>query len=194
REPRASYIYVGTKRFLDLAFTGVLALPALLILIPGSLYLWLTGHRFVRREPRCGQGGKVFSIFRLDLDRPCISASPMERTLDALGITELPQLWNVVRGEMTLVGPRPEAPERVQNYSEWQHRRLGVTPGITGLAQVRGLRHSSSSEEKTKLDLQYLMHRSLLMDLSLALQTMWTLAARVIRQRLMPPDDSKSPS
>jgi lipopolysaccharide/colanic/teichoic acid biosynthesis glycosyltransferase len=194
REPRASYVYGWAKRAIDLAFTAMLGLPAMVILIPASFCLRLTGHRFLRRETRCGQGGKVFSMFRLDLDRPCLNASPMEHTLDASGITELPQLWNVLRGEMTLVGPRPETPERVQNYSEWQHRRLGVRPGITGLAQVRGLRDSSSSEEKTKLDLQYLMHRSLLMDLSLLLQTMWTLAVRLTRQRLSSPELAHSTS
>jgi len=120
-------------------------------------------------------------MLRLDVDRPTRSSAWFERVLEASSLTELPQLWNVLCGQMSLVGPRPEPLDRVQNYSEWQHRRLRVSPGMTGLAQVHGLRDRSSSEEKTKLDLQYLMHRSLLIDLSLLLQTAWTLTMRLIR-------------
>ena len=181
REPHASAAYVACKRLLDVALAALLAVPALLVVLPVGFCLRVRGHHFWRTELRCGRHGKLFSMLRLDLDRPSRSSSRVERALEALSITELPQLWNVLCGDMSLIGPRPEPPDRVQNYSEWQHRRLGITPGITGLAQVHGLRDASSSEEKTKLDLQYLMHRSLLIDLSLLLQTAWTLAMRLIR-------------
>jgi lipopolysaccharide/colanic/teichoic acid biosynthesis glycosyltransferase len=101
--------------------------------------------------------------------------------LEKLSLTELPQLWNTVRGEMSLVGPRPESPQRVQRYSEWQRQRLTVKPGITGLAQVHGLREQHSSEEKARFDLQYLLNPSPLSDISLLLQTIWTLAIRLMR-------------
>jgi lipopolysaccharide/colanic/teichoic acid biosynthesis glycosyltransferase len=104
-----------------------------------------------------------------------------------LSLTELPQLWNVVRGEMALVGPRPESPQRVQCYSEWQRQRLTVKPGITGLAQVHGLREQHSSEEKTRFDLQYLLNPSPLADVSLLLQTLWTLAIRLVRYSRLSP-------
>jgi lipopolysaccharide/colanic/teichoic acid biosynthesis glycosyltransferase len=92
--------------------------------------------------------------------------------------TELPQLINVLLGDMSLVGPRPEEPEKVRHYSEWHRQRLSVRPGMTGLAQVHGVRDQNSSEDKTRYDLQYILHRSLFLDISLLLQTTWTLALR----------------
>jgi lipopolysaccharide/colanic/teichoic acid biosynthesis glycosyltransferase len=100
--------------------------------------------------------------------------------LESLNVTELPQLWNVLQGRMNMVGPRSEPPERVRCYSEWQWQRLSVKLGMTGLAQVHGLRDQHSSEEKTRLDLQYLLNPSPLMDLSLLLQTVWTLGIRLL--------------
>jgi len=133
------------------------------------------------REIRCGQAGKPFLMWRLNSDRDCSEVPTHERILQHLSITELPQLWNVLRGEMSLVGPRPEPPERVKHYSDWQRQRLKIRPGMTGLAQVHGLREQHSSEEKARFDLQYMMRPSLFLDLSLLLQTVWTLAARVFR-------------
>jgi lipopolysaccharide/colanic/teichoic acid biosynthesis glycosyltransferase len=109
--------------------------------------------------------------------------------LQQLSVTELPQLWNVLRGEMSLVGPRPESPEKVKHYSDWQSQRLKVKPGMTGLAQVHGLRDQHSSEDKTRFDLQYLLERSPFIDVSLLLQTLWTLTMRLLqlpRVRLVP--------
>jgi sugar transferase EpsL len=116
----------------------------------------------------------------LNIRRHDPNAPLFEQVLEKLSISELPQLWNVLRGEMTLVGPRPEGYERARRYSEWQRQRLSVKPGITGLAQVHGLREQSSSEEKTRLDLQYLLNPTPLMDLALLLQTIWTVATRLL--------------
>jgi lipopolysaccharide/colanic/teichoic acid biosynthesis glycosyltransferase len=118
-------------------------------------------------------------MLRLNVDRPVHSNSAIERVLDHLSITELPQLWNVLRGQMSLVGPRPDPIVRLREYSEWQQRRLKVKPGMTGLAQVHGLREHSALEQKTRYDLQYLVNPYLLADISLLLQTIWTLARRV---------------
>lgn len=117
-------------------------------------------------------------MLRLNVDRRARDASRFERTLGVLSLTELPQLWNVLRGDMSLVGPRPESRDRVCRYSEWQQQRLTVKPGMSGLAQVQGLREQHSSEEKTRFDLQYLLNLSLWTDLSLLLQTIGTLATR----------------
>jgi lipopolysaccharide/colanic/teichoic acid biosynthesis glycosyltransferase len=87
---------------------------------------------------------------------------------------------------MSLVGPRPESPERVKHYSDWQRQRLSVEPGLTGLAQVQGLREEHSSEQKARFDLQYIFHWSLFLDLSLILQTVWTLALRLVRPERVP--------
>jgi len=169
------------KRMFDLALATVLLLAALPILLPCALWLYLSTGRAFLREPRCGRRGKPFAMFRLNIERQRANAPWIERVLENLSLTELPQLWNVLRGEMSVVGPRPEAPERVKHYSEWQAQRLSVAPGIVGLAQVHGLREHSSSEEKTRFDLQYLLNLSPLTDLALLLQTIWTLAMRLVR-------------
>jgi len=84
----------------------------------------------------------------------------------------------VLSGQMSLVGPRPESVERVRDYSEWQRQRLKIKPGMTGLAQVNGLREQHSSEEKTRYDLRYMVRWTPIIDLVLLLETVWTLAAR----------------
>jgi hypothetical protein len=79
-------------------------------------------------------------MFRLDVDRENPSLNGIEKLLLRLSLTELPQLWNVLRGEMSLIGPRPESPERAGHYSDWQRQRLSFNPGLTGLAQLHGRR------------------------------------------------------
>jgi exopolysaccharide biosynthesis polyprenyl glycosylphosphotransferase len=85
-------------------------------------------------------------------------------------LDELPQLLNVVRGEMALVGPRPPMPYEVAVYQDWHRRRLEVTPGITGLWQVSG-RNRVSFEQMVRMDLHYIEHQSLLLDLHILFQT-----------------------
>jgi len=82
-----------------------------------------------------------------------------------------------------LVGPRPESPERVKHYSEWQKQRLRAKPGVTGLAQVNGLREQHASEDKTRFDLQYQLEWSPFNDLVLLLRTIGTLATRCVPAR-----------
>jgi lipopolysaccharide/colanic/teichoic acid biosynthesis glycosyltransferase len=118
-------------------------------------------------------------MHRLNLDKDAPDLKGYERLLVELSLTELPQLWNVLRGEMSLVGPRPEPPDRVKHYSDWQHLRLSVKPGLTGLAQVHGLREENSSEEKSCFDMQYILGWSFFWDHALILQTAWTLFKRL---------------
>ncbi len=169
------------KRTADVVLVLVLSVVAIPILLPAVIWLRLRKGQAFRWETRCGRHGKPFSMLRLNIDRFVTEAPAFERVLEKLSVTEIPQLWNVLRGEMTAVGPRPEAPERVKCYSEWQRQRLSVRPGMTGLAQVHGLREHHSSEEKTRFDLQYLLNPSPLTDISLLLQTFWTLAIRLVR-------------
>jgi lipopolysaccharide/colanic/teichoic acid biosynthesis glycosyltransferase len=154
----------------------VLALPVLAI---SSLALKFQGHRLLRRELRGGQHGEPFWMYRLDVDRHAPDAPAVQRLMCRFSISELPQLFNVLSGQMSLVGPRPESLERVQDYSEWQRQRLKVKPGMTGLAQVNGLREQHSSEEKTRYDLQYTIHWTPIIDLVLLLETVWALTARL---------------
>jgi lipopolysaccharide/colanic/teichoic acid biosynthesis glycosyltransferase len=169
------------KRGLDIALSSsLLILTAPLVSIGAVLLLRKEGGAFCR-EPRCGLGGKLFRMWRLNSDRDAPLLPSSEIILQQLSITELPQLWNVFRGDMSLVGPRPESPERVKHYSDWQRQRLNIKPGMTGLAQVHGLRQQHSSEEKARFDLQYMLRPSPFQDVVLLLQTMWTLAGRLTR-------------
>jgi lipopolysaccharide/colanic/teichoic acid biosynthesis glycosyltransferase len=168
------------KRLLDLALgsaLGVLALP--IVLACGAILRVSTGNAF-RWERRIGWRSAQFSMLRLNVDHDPQRASGFERLLWQLSISELPQFWNVLRGDMSLVGPRPEGPERANRYSSWQQQRLSVRPGMTGLAQVHGLREQHTSEDKTRHDLQYMLQASLLKDLSLLIETIWTLTVRLI--------------
>jgi lipopolysaccharide/colanic/teichoic acid biosynthesis glycosyltransferase len=189
QDPAMSYAFWSYwKRSVDVVLGSLLLVIALPVLLPSIVRLRWIKDRAMREEARCGQNGEIFSMLRLNVDRPADhNASRFERILEKLSLTELPQLWNVVRGEMALVGPRPESPQRVQCYSEWQRQRLTVKPGITGLAQVHGLREQHSSEEKTRFDLQYLLNPSPLADVSLLLQTLWTLAIRLVRYSRLSP-------
>jgi lipopolysaccharide/colanic/teichoic acid biosynthesis glycosyltransferase len=167
------------KRIVDLAVTSVLALVAAPVLLLAAAFLHYRKGSAFRWETRTGKNAVPFAMLRLNVDRRAPDLTGFEKLLQKLSITELPQLWNVLRGEMSLVGPRPESADRVRHYSEWERQRLSVKPGITGLAQVHGLREQHSSEEKTRFDLQYLLKPSPLIDLSLLLQTCWTLVIRM---------------
>lgn len=166
------------KRALDLILGSLLSLVSAPVLVALAAVIRPTKGRAFRWEMRCGLQGKPFAMLRLNVDRTANCGSRFEEALRELSLTELPQLWNVLRGDMSLVGPRPESRDRVCRYSEWQRQRLAVKPGMTGLAQVQGLREQHSSEEKTRFDLQYLLNCSLWTDLSLLLQTVWTLVTR----------------
>jgi lipopolysaccharide/colanic/teichoic acid biosynthesis glycosyltransferase len=177
-ESHAPFANAASKRLLDVVLTCLLLPFAFPVLVISTLGLLNKQGGPFSRELRCGRGGKTFWMHRLNSDRNSTTLPAFEALLQRLSITELPQLWNVLRGEMSLVGPRPEAPVRVKYYSDWQRQRLNVRPGITGLAQVHGLREQHSSEEKARFDLQYMLHSSPFSDLSLLLQTAWTLMVR----------------
>lgn len=171
------------KRASDLILGALLSLASIPVLLPLALVLRHRKGKAFRWETRCGFQGKPFAILRLNVDRIPSNRSRFERLLNELSLTELPQLWNVLRGDMSLVGPRPESRNRVCRYSDWEQQRLTVKPGMTGLAQVQGMREQHSSEEKTRFDLQYLLNNSLWTDLSLLLQTVWTLTRRPAHRR-----------
>ncbi|MBV9340163.1 MAG: sugar transferase [Acidobacteria bacterium] len=180
REPGLGRRYVVLKRVLDVVLASLLIVPSIFFIVPFALIFLVKKGSAFRWETRSGQFGVPFQMLRLNVDRSQRSNSRLELLLEHLSITELPQLWNVFRGQMSLVGPRPDPPARLSQYSPWQQRRLRVRPGMTGLAQVHGLRESNSPEEKTRFDLQYLLNPYLLWDISLLLQTVWTLLRRVL--------------
>ena len=194
REPNPSVVALAAKRGVDffLSFcTLALVFPLLAIV---ALIVRSRRGRAFTTELRCGKNGIPFKMYRLNVERHPANPSPFESLLLRWSLTELPQIWNVMRGEMSLVGPRPESLERVQYYSEWQQKRLKVPAGVTGLAQVHGLRDRHSSEEKTRFDLEYILHWSPFLDITLIVQTFWALLTRGLEsnQALSPAMDLQS--
>src|ERR687896_28604 len=141
------------------------------------------------RQRRVGRGGEPFELWKLRTMVPgaetigdgiyVIEGDPritrVGRRLRRLSLDELPNLVNVLKGEMAIVGPRPTIQEQVDRYTERQRRRLEVKPGITGWAQVNG-RTSLSWPERIELDVWYVEHRSLRLDLKILVRTAWLLA------------------
>jgi lipopolysaccharide/colanic/teichoic acid biosynthesis glycosyltransferase len=175
-----SPVFDMCKRILDLTLGGTLFVLAIPIVFPAAIVLRIKKGAAFCWDTRCGQHGHTFPMLRLNVPRRSPKATAFEQLLEDLSITEIPQLWNVLRGQMSLIGPRPESPIRAQHYTEWQQRRLTVRPGITGLAQVHGLRDFNSSEDKARYDLQYLLQPSALVDAALLLQTVWILIQRAV--------------
>ncbi len=143
---------------------------------------------------RVGRGGEDFELLKLRtmivgaerqgagyaVDAGDSRITRVGRLLRRSSIDELPQLWNVVRGEMSLIGPRPTLRYQVERYDERQRRRLDVRPGLTGWAQVHG-RAELSWAERIELDVWYVEHRSPRVDLAILLRTPLALFAGTYR-------------
>jgi len=183
------------KRAMDI----VISLVLLIILLPfmaffGLLIKLTSKGPMLYRQMRCGLYGRKFILYKFrsmkqgaddvlweirhlnEMDGPVFKmrndprVTPFGRFLRKSSIDELPQLWNVLRGEMSLVGPRAPLPEEVREYSRWQRRRLSVKPGITCLWQISG-RNEIDFHEWMKLDLHYIDNWSLLLDIKILLRT-----------------------
>ncbi len=143
------------------------------------------------RQRRAGQRGRIFTLYKFRTMReasPEVSvdqraASDSERTsrlgrfLRSYSLDELPELWNVLIGDMSVVGPRPLLPEYLDRYNETQARRHEIRPGITGWAQVNG-RNTTSWEERFDMDVYYVDHRSLLFDARILFKSVSTVLSR----------------
>ncbi len=171
------------KRLFDL----LLVIPGLVIVSPilGAVALLLLvseGRPVVYRQPRGGLHGEIFNIYKFRTMREAFDAEgnplPDEKRLSKLGkflratsLDELPELINILRGEMSLVGPRPLMAKYLKRYSPEQSHRHDVLPGITGLAQVNG-RNAISWEDRFDLDLWYVAHWSLRLDVLILVKTL----------------------
>lgn len=172
------------KRLLDVA----LASAALLLLLPfiGLLALLVRsrlGTPVLFRQRRPGLNGRIFTIYKFrtmtdardeqgQLLPDAQRLTPFGRFLRSSSLDELPELWNVLRGDMSLVGPRPLLIQYLPRYTPQQARRHEVRPGITGWAQVNG-RNALSWEQKFSLDVWYVDNVSLWLDLRIGLLTVW---------------------
>jgi lipopolysaccharide/colanic/teichoic acid biosynthesis glycosyltransferase len=177
------WAYLACKRVLDVvgALVGiVLASPVLLVAVVAVRRQM--GSPVLFRHVRAGQHGTPFALLKLRTMRPLrpgedqfssdgARLTPLGATLRSWSIDEIPQLVNVLRGEMSLVGPRPLPREYLRRYGSSQRRRLKVRPGITGWAQVNG-RNAVGWSERFALDAWYADNASLLLDLRILLRTL----------------------
>jgi lipopolysaccharide/colanic/teichoic acid biosynthesis glycosyltransferase len=184
-----------SKRVLDLVLASALLLAMLPVWLLVALLVRLSSPGpILFRQTRCGEGGLPFTFYKfrtmvLDAEArlhevqhlnerqgPAFKAAhdprvtPVGRWLRRSSLDELPQLLNVLRGEMSLVGPRPPLPAEVAKYTPYHWGRLAVRPGITGLWQVRG-RELADFDAWVALDLEYIRRRSLRLDCWLLLCT-----------------------
>jgi lipopolysaccharide/colanic/teichoic acid biosynthesis glycosyltransferase len=173
------------KRIFDLvAVVPLLALAALPTLVVAAAIRVTMGSPVLFRHRRIGRGSRPFTLLKfrtMRAGRPGEAdearLTPLGRWLRALSLDELPQLWNVLRGDMSLVGPRPLLPQYLGRYTPQQARRHHVLPGITGLAQVEG-RNALSWEEKLQLDVWYVDHQSLSLDARILARTVRAVLSR----------------
>ncbi|MGH3977608.1 MAG: sugar transferase, partial [Pseudonocardiaceae bacterium] len=156
----------------------VMIVVAPVVAIVSILILTRMGQPVLFRQCRVGRGGALFTVVKFRTMRP--QRWPGQRDdqriprlgafLRASSLDELPQLWNILRGDMSLIGPRPTLPEQVEHYTRRQRGRLAIRPGLTGWAQVNG-RNSISWPERIELDLWYIEHRSASLDMKILLRT-----------------------
>lgn len=170
------------KRAIDLSLAtlGLLLFSPLFLLVALLVYL-VDGRPIFFAQTRPGLNGKPFILLKFrtmtndrdasgQLLHPSKRITPLGRLLRSTSIDELPQLWNVLRGDMSLVGPRPLRMEYLDRYSEEQRRRHDVLPGITGWSQVKG-RNLLSWDDRLRLDIWYVDNWTLGLDLKILVLT-----------------------
>jgi exopolysaccharide biosynthesis polyprenyl glycosylphosphotransferase len=200
-ESRGLYLKAG-KRILDIAaaILGLVLLSPVIAVLALIVRATSRGPVFYR-STRIGRGGHPFTFYKLrsmvkdaDLKRQHLShlneadgpvfkiardprITPIGRFMRTTSLDEIPQFWNVLRGDMSLVGPRPPIPEEVAQYEPWQLGRLDVRPGLTCLWQISG-RSCIGFQEWMRLDLEYIRHRSFMLDLKILLRTLPAVLSR----------------
>ena len=177
------------KRLLDILISimGLLVASPLLALTAGLIRLTM-GKHVIWKQQRAGLGGRLFWIYKFrsmtdakdDSGRLLPDSARLTsagRLVRRFSLDELPQFWNVLRGDMSVVGPRPLVAKYLPRYSPGQRRRHEVRPGITGYAQVHG-RNALTWEAKFDLDVWYVDHRSFWLDLRILGITVWKVLRR----------------
>jgi exopolysaccharide biosynthesis polyprenyl glycosylphosphotransferase len=177
-----------------LVFT-ILSLP---IIAVAGIFIKLTSPGPVLfKQQRCSVQGRIFTLYKLrtmyigaeDMQKRLEDGNIMKgpifklkedprittigRFLRRMSIDEMPQFWNVLKGDMSLIGPRPPIPSEVKRYDGWQRRRLSMKPGITGLWQISGRSSITDFNKLTSLDLAYIDNWSLWFDLKIFFKTIW---------------------
>ncbi len=178
-----------SKRIFDLVVTTLglcIILPVLLVI---SVLVWIfLGTPILFLQPRPGYKGRSFVTYKFrtmtnrcgpdgNLLPDAKRLTPFGRFLRSTSLDDLPQFWNVLRGEMSLVGPRPLLMRYLERYTPEQMRRHDVLPGITGWAQIHG-RNAIDWDEKFRLDVWYVDHRSFWLDIKIMFLTPWKVFKR----------------
>ena len=186
-----------SKRIFDLLFGFLALLFAFPLMLIAALLVFLEdGAPIIFRQTRVGRNGNLFEIYkfrtmiknaeqlqvqatgqdrhgkRLHKTKDDPRVTRVGRVLRRFSLDELPQLFNVLAGTMSLVGPRPEVPYLVETYEPWQHKRFAVLPGMTGWWQVNG-RSDRPMHLHTEDDLYYIQNFSIWLDLQIILRTVW---------------------
>lgn len=177
------------KRLFDLLLTlpGLVVISPLLLLIAAAVAL-AHGFPILFRQRRPGYRGQPFTLYKFRTMREAASSEDgplmdqqrltgLGKLLRSLSLDELPELFNVLRGEMSLVGPRPLLMQYLERYSPEQARRHEVLPGMTGWAQVNG-RNAVSWQQKFRFDVWYVDHWSLWLDIKILALTVWKVLTR----------------
>lgn len=172
------------KRFLDFWLSlAALVLISPLLLAVAILVRIKLGSPVIFKQERPGKNEKIFTLykFRSMTDQRDASGTllPDEarltkfgRALRSISIDELPELWNILKGDMSIIGPRPLLVEYLPYYSDAEHHRHDARPGLTGLAQING-RNALSWEKRFEYDLEYVGHISLIEDIKIFFKTIW---------------------
>jgi undecaprenyl phosphate N,N'-diacetylbacillosamine 1-phosphate transferase len=175
---------LAAKRTFDILLSAILlAILMPVMIVIGAAIKSTSRGEIVFRQQRAGKDGRLFTIYKFRTMIQEASRAPstriygndpritrLGRFLRATSLDELPQLLNVLKGEMSAVGPRPDLAHHAEKYTAFQRQRLQMRPGITGWAQVRG-RNSLSWEERIMLDVEYVQSWSLLRDVEVAVRT-----------------------
>jgi lipopolysaccharide/colanic/teichoic acid biosynthesis glycosyltransferase len=182
------------KRAIDLLGSLLLVVVAALPMLVTAIAVRISlGRPVIFRQTRVGRQGALFTVFKfrtMTVDRRVSAVAwndgdrrkthkgdddprltPVGQRLRRWSLDELPQLWNVIRGDMSLVGPRPELPSIVDGFAPWQHERHEVKPGLTGFWQVYARGDGTTMQERTDLDIAYVHSVSLRVDLKVLLLT-----------------------
>ena len=185
---RIGYLHLKRAQDIVLSVLGLVLLFPVLLLIALIIVIESPGESPIFIQNRVGTNGKEFKFFKFRTMHPDAEKHLQElldrnemngpvfkikddpritkvgRLLRKTSVDELPQLWNVLKGDMTFVGPRPALPREVEQYDDYARQRLSVTPGLTCYWQIQPKRNSLSFEKWLELDLKYIEERSLLVD------------------------------
>ena len=177
------------KSTFDIFLLVIMILPVHVVMgVIVLLYAFQRQSQIIFKQKRTGLYGGSFYIYKFRTLNSDLETTRIGRALRLWSLDELPQIWNILKGEMSFVGPRPLLPEYLNRYSKQQEQRMQVKPGITGLAQVNG-RNSITWDQKFEHDVYYVENSSLKMDLKIIFKTLISLRSEIVDPNLVRPFD-----